>query len=433
MIKNNDDKLNNIASQCTAKAFKQLLVKCNTNAYRIAKETGIDKTYLSKLSSGAIAKPGEDKLIKIAEALKIDLNHLQLVFIDPEIAIKELDLKDVDLNQPAVTMKQHQDWGAAPDGIVCYDRETEIERVKHWIDVERSRIVNLYGLGGIGKTTLAIEVVKQLKFDYLIWRDLGHISSIEVVVRDTLKLFDRTSNDDGEITQQITRLIDCLRTHRCLIVLDRVETILATSSLQTYQNAHRAYGELFRRIAESNHQSCLLLIGDEKPQDISLWEGCSSWVRSDRIKGSTTVCAQILEAKQIPESAARHDLIEAYSGHPLAIAIVATTINELFNGDVKEFLRQNTLFLGDLEFILHQQYQRLSSAEQNIILAIARFTRPLSLPELAEQFAPELRCSQVMGYLNSLKRRSLIEIVTTNKINCYPLQPVVRKYINSQI
>ena len=78
MTKNNDDKLNNIASQCTAKAFKQLLVKCNTNAYRIAKQTGIDKTYLSKLASGAIAKPGEDKLIKIAEALKIDLNCLQL-------------------------------------------------------------------------------------------------------------------------------------------------------------------------------------------------------------------------------------------------------------------------------------------------------------------------------------------------------------------
>lgn len=218
-----------------------------------------------------------------------------------------------------------------------------------------------------------------------------------------------------------------------MIVLDRVETILATSSLQSYQNAHRAYGELFRRIAESNHQSCLLLIGDEKPQDLAIWEGCLTSVRSFQVKGSATVCAQILQAKQILGSAARNDLIDAYSGHPLAIAIVATTINELFNGDVREFLRQNTLFLGDLEFVLHQQYQRLSSAEQNIIHAIARFTKPLSLPEITEEFASELRCSEVMGYLNSLKRRSLIEIVTTDKINCYTLQPVVRKYVNSQI
>ena len=432
MTKNNDDKLNNIASQYTVRAFKQLLAKHNTNAYRIAKETGIDKTYLSKLSSGAIAKPGEDKLIKIAEALKIDLNFLQLVFANPEIAIKELDLKDVDLNQPAIATKQ-QDWGAAPDGIVCYDRKAEIDRVKHWIDIERSRIVNLYGLGGIGKTTLAMEVVKQLEFDYLIWRDLGNISSIEAVIRDTLKLFDRTIDDDSEITQQITRLINCLRTHRCLIVLDRVETVLATSSLQSYQNAHQAYGELFRRIAESNHQSCLLLIGDEKPQDMTIWEGCSSSVHSFQVKGSATVCTRILQDKQIPKSAARDDLIEAYNGHPLALKIVATTINEIFNGDVREFLRQNTLFLGDLEFILHQQYQRLSSAERRIIHAIARCSKSLSLPELAEEFSPELRCSQIMVHLNSLKRRSLIETITIDKINCYTLQPVVRKYVNSQI
>ena len=432
MTKKKEEKLKPIASQDTARAFKQLLKECNTNAYRIAKETGIDRTYLSKLSSGTIAKPGEDKLVKIAGVLNIEPSQLAKVFSNPEAAAIELDLADINPTQPSTTKKQ-QDWGAAPDGIVCYDRKAEIERVKHWIDVERSRIVNLYGLGGIGKTTLAIEVVKQLEFDYLIWRDLGNISLIEVIVRDTLKLFDRTIDNDVEITQQITRLINCLRTHRCLIVLDRVETVLATSSLQSYQDTHQAYGELFRRIAESNHQSCLLLIGDEKPQDLAIWEGCLTSVRSFQVKGSTTVCARILQAKQILESAARNDLIEAYSGHPLAIAIVATIINELFNGDVREFLRQNTLFLGDLEFILHQQYQRLSSAEQTIIHSIARFTKPLSLPEIAEKFAPELRCSEVMGYLNSLKRRSLIEIVTTDKINCYTLQPVVRKYINSQI
>ena len=432
MTKKKEEKLKPIASQDTARAFKQLLKECNTNAYRIAKETGIDRTYLSKLSSGTIAKPGEDKLVKIAGVLNIEPSQLAKVFSNPEAAAIELDLADINPTQPSTTKKQ-QDWGAAPDGIVCYDRKAEIERVKHWIDVERSRIVNLYGLGGIGKTTLAIEVVKQLEFDYLIWRDLGNISLIEVIVRDTLKLFDRTIDNDVEITQQITRLINCLRTHRCLIVLDRVETVLATSSLQSYQNGHQAYGELFCRIAESNHQSCLLLIGDEKPQDLAIWEGCLTSVRSFQVKGSTTVCAQILQAKQILGSAARNDLIEAYSGHPLAIAIVATIINELFNGDVREFLRQNTLFLGDLEFILHQQYQRLSSAEQTIIHTIARFTKPLSLSEIAEKFAPELRCSEVMGYLNSLRRRSLIEIVTTDKINCYTLQPVVRKYINSQI
>lgn len=64
MTKTNRDRISQI--------FQQLLKYYGTNAYRLAKETGIDRTYLSKLSSGAIAKPGEDKLTKIALALKIE-------------------------------------------------------------------------------------------------------------------------------------------------------------------------------------------------------------------------------------------------------------------------------------------------------------------------------------------------------------------------
>lgn len=427
MTKTNSDLISEI--------FKQLLRHYNINAYRLAKETGIDRTYLSKLSSGAIAKPGEDKLIEIARVLGIEPSQLATVFSDPEAAAQEFDLIDVDLTSSSIATTGRQDWGEAPDGVVCYERQTEIEQIKHWIDLERSRIVTLYGLGGIGKTTLAIEVARQLEFDYVIWRDLGSIPLIEVVVQDALKLFDR-SNARKEIVlaQQITKLIDRLRTHRCLIVLDRVETILATgSSLESYQNGHQDYGQLFRQIAESNHQSCLLLVTDEKPNDIAIWEGCSTSVHSWQLTGSPAVCYQILKDKQIPESNSWDDLIEAYSGHPLAIKIVATVIKELFEGNVGEFLRQNTLFLGDLEFVLHQQYQRLSSAEQTIIHAIAKITKPLSLTEIASEFANELRCSQVMNYLDRLRRRSLIEIVEIDKTNFYTLQPVVRKYINSQI
>ena len=89
---------------------------CN-NAYRIAKETGIDKTYLSKLSSGAIAKPGAEKLDKIAQALGIESKKLSTVFTNPEIAVREFDLAGIDLQQPVINRRR--DWGAAPDGIVC--------------------------------------------------------------------------------------------------------------------------------------------------------------------------------------------------------------------------------------------------------------------------------------------------------------------------
>lgn len=416
-----------------AETFKQLLSKRNINAYRIAKETGIDKTYLSKLSSGAIAKPGKDKLIKIAQALDVELELLEKVFSEPEMVIQEFGLDSVQLNSPqAITPRQ--DWGSAPDRIICYERRSEINTIKQWIDGQDCRLVALFGLGGIGKTTVAMEIARQLKseFDYVFWRTLTEVSLIEMIIQDALRLFS-SNKPPVTINKQITKLLQYLQKHRCLLIFDGIETILATgSSLQPYQNGHQAYGELLRQAAQKQHQSCLLLVGNEKPRDIAIWESASTSIYSYQLQGSAQVGYRILADKQIPQSSAWDELISVYQGHPLALKIVATLINELFNGDVAQFLRENTLFLGDLQFILHQQYQRLSDNEKNILNTIAETDKPLSLQELTARYATQLRSSQIMDCLNSLKRRSLLEIDENDQLNLYSIQPVVRKYIKSQ-
>ena len=431
-----------------AEIFQQLLDKNDINAYQLAKEANIDRTYLSKLFSGVIAKPGKHKLVEVAEAFGIELKQLQLVLHDPEAAIQELGLENLDLSK---NVRSKQDWGAAPNGILCYEREAEIKNIQQLVDPEYCRIVNIFGLGGIGKTTIAMELAKRLEneFDYVLWRTLSNVSLPEMIIQDALKLFTKKKHRTT-ISQQIAELLQYFRNHRCLIILDQVENILATgNSLEVYQNGYQIYGELFRQIAQTQHQTCLLLIGNEKPKNIAIWESSSTLIQSLQIQGSTKVCYQILKDKGAIKSPAWDELIEAYHAHPLAIKIVASMIKELFAGDVSEFLRQNTLFLGDLEFILHQQYNRLGDLEQYVLNIIAQMEKPLSLQELSEQYATKLRCSQIMDCLNSLKRRSLIEIVakgksfqknlvlpsdldSIDKINFYSIQPIVRKYITSQ-
>ncbi|MEL6930493.1 MAG: hypothetical protein AAFO95_17945, partial [Cyanobacteria bacterium J06600_6] len=86
-----------------------------------------------------------------------------------------------------------------------------------------------------------------------------------------------------------------------------------------------------------------------------------------------------------------------------------------------------------------QQYQRLSQSEQQIIKVFAEIERPLSLREVAEKYRDQMRSSEIMECLQSLKRRSLLDRVNLQNVgsnqsslNFYHIHPVVRKYIQSQ-
>lgn len=424
-----------VKTNLSKQVYKQLLAKKKISSYEIAKQTGIDKAYLSKLASGAIKKPGQDKLVRIARVLNIELKQLQKVFTKPEAAAVELGLGEIDLSRREIVVNPRQDWGNAPDGLICYGRQVEIKILEQWMVTDGCRVVTLFGLSGIGKTTLAVKVTQQLQreFDYIFWRSLHHAPPMKIMIGELLRLFDVKKAVDSSYREQMSQLFNRLRTFRSLLVFESVESILATgNSLEQYQADYQLYGEFLRQMAESQHRSCLLLISNEKLRDMAIRESASAAVHSLQIKGLDTAARNILRDKELPEEERWDDLIEAYRGHPLALKIVATTIKEVFKGNLSEFLRQNTLFLGDLAFILYQEYQRLSDLEQKVICAIAKSHQPLSILQLREQFDPKIRNSDIVWSLDVLTRRSLIDINQVKDATWYSLHPVIKKYLNTQ-
>ena len=138
--------------------------------------------------------------------------------------------------------------------------------------------------------------------------------------------------------------------------------------------------------------------------------------------------------KQLLQEEKWDELIKAYWGYPLALKIVATTIQEVFGGNVSEFLAQNTLFLGDLEFILHQEYQRLSTWEKKLICTIALVTetKSVSIFRLNRELGDGVRRSEIIRSLDTFKRRSLVEVERVSDESVYSLHPVIKKYLLSQ-
>ncbi|BAY73560.1 WD-40 repeat-containing protein (plasmid) [Trichormus variabilis NIES-23] len=326
------------------------------------------------------------------------------------------------------------DWGDSSFISVFYGRKEEVTILEQWIVDERCQLVALLGMGGIGKTALSIKFAQQIQeeFEYVIWRSLREAPPAKTILTQFLQFLSEEQETEvnlpESLSDKISRLIYYLRTHRCLLILDNAESILRYGSRAgQYQEGYEEYGEIFRRLGEATHQSCLVLTSREKPKEVALLEGKLLPVRSLKLNGLNVAEGQkILKLKRL--SAAEDEwkaMIECYGGNPLALKIVATTIEDVFAGNVTEFLQQNTFVFGDIRDILTQQFERLSNLEKEIMYWLAINCEPVSLSELQDDILSPVSQRKLLEALESLIRRSLVE----KSITSFTLQPVVMEYI----
>ncbi len=224
----------------------------------------------------------------------------------------------------------------------------------------------------------------------------------------------------------------------CLLILDNFETILQGCTRQQgscncvagkYRQDYEGYGQLLRVVGQTPHQSCLLLTSREKPQAIGRLEGERLPVRILNLKGLQVKEAQkIFEQKGIFRGSQTDytSLIEYYAGNPLVLKIVSTTIKNLFDGNIAEFLNQNTAIFGDICVLLDQQMGRLSLEEKEIVTCLAVQPQPVSVSELRSQIKSQMSAKTMLEILESLSARSLLRQET----GCFSLEPMLRDYVN---
>lgn len=336
------------------------------------------------------------------------------------------------------------DWGEAIDTSIFFGRTEELVQLEQWIALEKCRIVAILGMGGIGKTALAVRFAEksQDQFEYLIWRSLRNAPPVQEILADLIEFLSDGREIDlpEKIDAQISLLIEHLRENRCLLLLDDFETILRSGELAgQYREDYQAYGQLIKRLGEERHQSCLVLTTREKPIEVSALAGATLPVRELKLRGLGQEDAKkILE--KIGFSDLNHgweELIQLYRGNPSALKIIANTIREVFNGDISQFIEQSTLVIGDtITNLLAEQVERLSALEIEIVYWLAIERQPISLSELkADMQFSVSSSSQLISALTSLKRRSLLDrdSITEEREAIFSLQPVVRKYITNQL
>ncbi|MBE8969359.1 NACHT domain-containing protein [Nostocales cyanobacterium LEGE 12452] len=398
-----------------------------------AGQTYLDMAVESDYDCGYIKDIGSELWRSLSQALgeKVTKNNLQGIL--KRTVQRQNDINASSTFQPFTNCTS---WGEAIDVSQFYGRTTELETLSQWIvrdacgSKQRARVVTLLGMGGIGKTALSVKLAEQLQgeFEYVIWRSLRHAPFFYNKVTDYIKILShqQVNTLPASPHEQITCLIEYLRKSRCLLILDNFDTLLQQGT-GCYREGYESYGELLWRLAETQHQSCVLLTSREKPTEIAALEGDALPVRTLALSGLEVAAGQtILTLKGLSGSEEEtRQLVECYRGNPLALKIAATSIQDLYEGNIANFFSEGTTVFKGIGNLLEQQFKRLSTLEQQVMYWLAINREKLSSTELQTAFTPTLPKPKLMSVLESLRWCSLIE----SNSGGFTQQPVVMEYV----
>jgi DNA replication protein DnaC len=292
-----------------------------------------------------------------------------------------------------------------------YGRKTEIDQLKDWLE-NKTKLITIYGLSGIGKTALILKLIPEIKenFDYIFYRTLDNKPTL-INLKDELKQFFAQE-------KLLPKVIDYFRSSRCLVILDDVHNIFKTGDFSgQYLPEFKDYGRFFQKVASLDHQSCVILISWEKPQQIDQLEANNFNVKSLPLMGLGEDGKEILKEKGLKDQDQYLSLINLYQGNPSWLNLIANIIRDDFNREISQFLALDELCLEGIETTLENHLERLSESEINLINNLADQDQAINIKQ------------QLIKIRKSLIRRCLVEQILQENELKFQLNSIFKAYI----
>jgi len=352
---------------------------------------------------------------------------------------------------------QHQQSFALPEKIApvrnWVGRAHEIDTLKSQILDPETRAITitavcLVGLAGIGKTTLASQLIRQLQaenapFTAAAWETLrsstGKAPRFDSIIDSLLLTLSNgeisaatTQNDYRQKTEILVRL---LKEKPCLVVLDNVETVLQTGQAQKtgyFADDCFEYQWLFEQLVETEHQSKVIFTSRESLAELSLLV-----VRELPLKGLEREDAvNLLESHQqclnlTTTSEELAQLAERYQGHPKAWEVVSALIRDepKFKGQVGKFLRDRQwLLINTLDRLIDEVFIRLSDLERTCLSRISVYQTseyPLDTAGIAAQMPEVSEYELEESIIQGLRRRQLLDY--DDQQESYQIHPLIQE------
>jgi hypothetical protein len=304
-------------------------------------------------------------------------------------------------------------------------RTNELSTLSKWIENPNTRLISILGILGISKSTLVRHFIDThtIPFDAIIWKNLKLSNSLNSILTEILTELNVNSKDIN--TNQCLQLFN---QKRCLIILDNLEEIFTPQQFAgQYKPEHQDYKTFLQMITEIEHQSCLILISQEKCQEMISLDSELYPIHSLELSGLNNAATEILKNQRLKNEENWLELINLYESHPKYLQYISILIKEVFQGEVSEFIKENNLILTeDFKSLFDSIWIRLSNIEKEILLKISQHDQPISRDEIKQSLS--LLSTDIIKGLQSLTRRFLLTKLESDQ-KLYTLSSVFREYL----
>ncbi|MFM6097978.1 MAG: NB-ARC domain-containing protein, partial [Dolichospermum sp.] len=321
----------------------------------------------------------------------------------------------------------HLDLKDAPEIGDFYGRKVELSLLQQKILQGKCNLINLLGIKGIGKTTLSLKLLDNIKenFQFVIYKSLKSLPSLTQLITETIYLNDQLIRDNS--LHQLSQFKKAIEKYSYLIIIDDVNCIFSKHQVSgKYQQGYEEYGNLFKLLSTTKHQSCLIINSSEEIRELSKPQTDHSHVFTLELLGLDDDGANILKKFGLKNEENYQKLLNIYQGTPQYLQIIGYLIQELFAGDTNNFLQLDQPFIDiELTAFLEQSLDILPPLEIELLRFIASQNGSILLSELENNYQGY---ESIVSSIQSLKRRFLLSTQQINAEVSLEISPVISKF-----
>ena len=346
------------------------------------------------------------------------------------LCLNTLDQHEVDNYQEEYLEKtSYINLKQSPKITHFYGRTNELSTLSKWIGNPNTRLISILGISGIGKSTLVKHFLDThiIPFDVIIWKNLKLSNSLNSILTEILTELNVNSQDINT-NNLLNQSLELFNQKRCLIILDNLEEIFTPQKFAgQYKPEYQDYKTFLQMITEIEHQSCLILISQEKCQEMISLDSELYPIHSLELSGLDNAATEILKNQGLNNEETWLNLIKLYENHPKYLQYISILIKDVFQSEVAEFIKENSLILTeDFKTLFDLMWMRLSDVEKEILLKISQNYQPISRDEIKQLLS--LSSMDIINGLQSLTRRFLVSKLENDQ-KLYTLSAIFKEYL----